>query len=304
MRKGQSFTPARLERWRLSGRGTGIGADYQPWHQVTRDDPGSRGRSHLLRWRFGRLHHLLSDLERLGFIFASMLPYLVDLREQFPLAHEIHEVEVAAYRADKIGQVAPGTLEIAKDVGVRHPMTRRYGVQTPVPWVMTTDLLLTLSGGRAGAELFAVSLKYPADLEERRARELLQIERAYWAVQGVPWILVTPSQYDGLVERSLLNGLPFIVGEAAVASHLIEGCAALKDQICGRPATHVQSFMVDRLGVHWSEASRVFWQAVWSGRLPVNLSRRSWIEGLIEVISPPRFWEQNPLAVRRSEWSL
>lgn len=77
MRKGLRFTPARLEKWRDAGRGTGTGADYQPWHQVTRSDPGSRGRSHLINWRFGRLHHLLSDQEMVAFAFASMLPNLV-----------------------------------------------------------------------------------------------------------------------------------------------------------------------------------------------------------------------------------
>ena len=117
MRKGLRFTPARLEKWCDAGRGTGTGADYQPWHQVTRSDPGSRGRSHLINWRFGRLHHLLSDQEMVAFAFASMLPNLVDLREQYPLAHEVGEPEIAAYQSSSSVLAAEGTLQISEDLG-------------------------------------------------------------------------------------------------------------------------------------------------------------------------------------------
>lgn len=131
MRKGQRFTPARLVRWHNTGRGTGTGADYQPWHQVTRDDPSSRGRSHLLNWRFGRLHHLLSDLELVAFGFASMLPGVTDLREQFPLACNEHQCELADYQGSHSGRLSPGTLEIAEDLGHRHPAVRKDDVQEP-----------------------------------------------------------------------------------------------------------------------------------------------------------------------------
>lgn len=82
MRKGQHFTPKRLRKWIEEGRGTGSGEAYQPWHQVTRADPGSRGRSHLINSKQGRLHHFLSDLEFIAFSFATMLPGVVDIQER------------------------------------------------------------------------------------------------------------------------------------------------------------------------------------------------------------------------------
>lgn len=209
MRTGRRFTPALLEKWYDAGRGSGTGATYQPWHQVTRSDPGSRGRSHLINWRFGRLHHLLSDQELLAFGFASMWPGLLDLREQFPLEHDEHVVELAAYRADQITRLTPGTTEIANDLGLKHPVLRSGGVA--LPWVMSTDLLLTYAAANGRTELLAVSVKHDDELKVPRTRELLAIEREYWRRQDVYWLLISPSLYTRDVAASVLAGLPWWV---------------------------------------------------------------------------------------------
>jgi hypothetical protein len=148
MRKGRRFTPARLERWRRNGRGTGTGSNYIPWHQVTRDDPSSRGRSHTVPWRFKRLHHLLSDQELIAFGFATMLPDVHDLREQFPLAHDDHQQEITAYTTAPLGSAA-GTATIANELGCKHPLV--YGNGECAPWILSTDLLLTLGGSSVSA---------------------------------------------------------------------------------------------------------------------------------------------------------
>ena len=62
MRTTKRFTPAVLDRFKREGRGTGIFQDYIPWHKVSRGDPASSGRSHLVIWR-SRLRELLSDGE-------------------------------------------------------------------------------------------------------------------------------------------------------------------------------------------------------------------------------------------------
>ncbi|WP_168708566.1 TnsA endonuclease N-terminal domain-containing protein [Hydrogenophaga sp. PAMC20947] len=301
MRKGQRFTPARLVRWHDSGRGTGTGADYQPWHQVTRDDPSSRGRSHLLNWRFGRLHHLLSDLELVAFGFASMLTGVVDLREQFPLARDEHLPELATYQVDSSGHLAPGTLEIADTLGHRHPLVRKGDDQEP--WVMSTDFLLTLRNRMGRLELLAISVKSAEDLKNERKLQLLRIEREYWRHQDVFWLLLTPALYAPLVANSIRIGMPWTIGQPDVREELVSACAAMSNEIRGRTAVQFLDLMGSRLCLDSHAAQCVMWQCIWSGALPVNLSRPLRLGEPLELLSPAEFWRQNPIASRRTAWS-
>lgn len=77
MRTTKRFTPDVLDRFRREGRGTGVYTEYIPWHRVSRGDPASRGRSHLLNWR-GRQRELLSDGELVMTLFVTMLPGIDD----------------------------------------------------------------------------------------------------------------------------------------------------------------------------------------------------------------------------------
>jgi TnsA endonuclease N terminal len=288
MRKGQRFTPARLVRWHDQGRGTGRGADYQPWHQVTRDDPGSRGRSHLINWRFGRLHHLLSDQELVAFGFASMLPGIVDLREQFPLAHDEHPPELAAYQVDRQGLTMPGTLQIAEDLVHKHPWVRKG--EDDEPWVMTTDLL-------------AISVKHADELSNKRTLELLRIEREYWRRQDVYWLLLNAALYNDLVANAIRVGMAWTVGQPDVAPELRAACAGLAKEIHGRSSRQCLELISRQLSIDIQAAQCVMWQAIWSGQLPINLSRSMRINQPLELLSPAAFWQQNPIASRRTAWS-
>lgn len=301
MRKGQRFTPARLVRWHDQGRGTGRGADYQPWHQVTRDDPGSRGRSHLINWRFGRLHHLLSDQELVAFGFASMLPGVVDLREQFPLAHDEHPPELAAYQVDRQGLTMPGTLQIAEDLDHKHPWVRKG--EDDEPWVMTTDLLLTLSNSMGRSELLAISVKHADELSNKRTLELLRIEREYWRRQDVYWLLLNASLYNDLVANAIRVGMAWTVGQPDVAPELRAACAGLGKEIHGRSSRQCLELISRQLSIDIQAAQCVMWQAIWSGQLPINLSRSMRMNQPVELLSPAAFWQQNPIASRRTAWS-
>jgi hypothetical protein len=77
MRTTKRFTPKVIARFERQHRGEGTYADYIPWHRVSRGDPASSGRSHLLMWR-DRLRELLSDGELVEQLFATMLPDLDD----------------------------------------------------------------------------------------------------------------------------------------------------------------------------------------------------------------------------------
>lgn len=301
MRKGQRFTPAKLAKWQNSGRGTGTGAEYQPWHQVTRDDPSSRGRSHLISWRFGRLHHLLSDLELIAFGFASMLPGLVDLREQFPLAHHEHMPELATYQIDYSGQLAPGTLQISDDLGYRHPMVHKNDQHEP--WVMSTDLLLTLKNRIGRTELLAISVKAAAELNNARKLQLLRVEREYWRRQDVFWLLLTSDLYTALVANSIRIGMPWTVGQPDVSTGALAACSAMAADARGRTARHFLELLNRKLGLDTHAAQCVMWQCIWSGALPINLSRPLRLNEPLELLTVEAFWRQNPIVSRRTAWS-
>ena len=298
MRKGIRFTPARLEKWRAAGRGTGTGSEYQPWHQVTRSDPGSRGRSHLIYWRFGRLHHFLSDQELVAFGFASMLPNLVDLREQFPLVYDEHVVELASYSVDRLNQTTPGTSAIAEALGLRHPVVRAGGVT--LPWVMSTDILLTLSMPNGRQELLAISVKHDDELANVRTCELLQIERDYWRQQGVYWLLLTPKLYAPEVANTIRIAMPWTIGQPDVPAEWVDACSSIGQELNGMTLTLALALLSHRLNLAAGEAQRVLWQTIWSGRLPIDLCRNARSSAQIEVIPEELFWAQNPISARRT----
>jgi hypothetical protein len=300
MRKGQRFTPARLERWRLNERGIGTGSGYQPWHQVTRDDPGSRGRSHLIPWRFGRLHHLLSDQELVAFGFASMLAGLHDLREQFPLSIDEHPAEIRAYQTGA-SSWCPGTLEIAADLGIKHPVAR--GAGESCPWVMSTDLVVTRTTARTTLALLAISVKLGEDLKRDRTRELLRIEREYWERQGQPWLLITPELHDPFVATAIRFGLPWALQPHDHGVEQALDWAAVVAELDGLSMRHALGIIGAALGVDLSNAQAALWRAVWRGDLPMNLARPIRPDQPLEFLSREAFWQQNPIASGRSAWT-
>ena len=68
------FTPEQIHKRIKSGRGQGMGKDYQPW--LTIQDVPSRGVSHrIYSHKTQRVHHLLSNLELyVFFFFISNIP--------------------------------------------------------------------------------------------------------------------------------------------------------------------------------------------------------------------------------------
>lgn len=300
MRKGQRFTPARLERWQSNARGVGTDSCYQPWHQVTRDDPGSRGRSHLVPWRFGRLHHLLSDQELVAFGFASMIPGLQDLREQFPLATDEHQAEIRDYRTGAALR-APGTLTIATELGLRHPVARATG--DTCLWVMSTDLLITRTIGSKELGLLAISVKHDADLDHARTKQLLRIEREYWARQQQPWLLLTPRLHRPQVATAVRYGLPWALQACEDDGQRRLEITPAIPEFRGRSMRSAVRIICETLSIAPQEAQTLFWKSVWRGELPLDLSRPIRPEQPLEFLSQEAFWDQNPIVSGRSAWT-
>ncbi len=298
MRKTKRFTPAVLDRFRAEGRGTGVLEDYCPWHCVGRSDPSSRGRSHLVAWR-DRQRHLLSDLEWVACCFSLMLPHLLDLREQFPLSLESARHELAAYDIGYAMRECPGTIELAEDRRMRHPKV--HGQGRSEPWVMTTDLLLTLRRPRARPELLAVSCKFDKELDSARAVEKLQLEQDYWRLRDVPWLLLTPKLYEESVALTLRHTMPEILSPQ-VPPHTRCVAASITDDCWGHSLTLVLQRIASQLG-DLDLAKRAFWQSVWSGEILLDL-RRGWRPHVpISPLARSAFTELNPIASRRSSWN-
>ncbi|CAA2144454.1 TnsA endonuclease N-terminal domain-containing protein [Methylobacterium bullatum] len=154
----------RIQKWIKDGRGKGELKTYQPW--LTIHDIPSIGRvSRLKGDTTGRIHHVLSDIERGVCLALDAAKAVVDIREQFPLPRE-------------------ATIAIAAEMGVRHPKDGQVDI------VMTTDFLVDVrTRGRVKQQ--AIAVKPASGLDDKRTIEKLEIERRYWLSQGVPWRITT-----------------------------------------------------------------------------------------------------------------
>ncbi|MCZ8174100.1 MAG: TnsA endonuclease N-terminal domain-containing protein [Burkholderiaceae bacterium] len=298
MRTTKLFTPDLLDRFRKEGRGHGTYIRYRPWHGVSRGDPASLGRSHLMTWG-GRQRNLLSDDEWVASLFTPLTPGSDDLREQFPLSLESGCHELGAYDV-RLGKPGfPGTIEIARQLGYRHPRVNGNG--RSAPWVFTTDLLFTLMDETGTRKLLAVACKPTAKQEESKKR-LLAIERAYWLARGVEWLLITPDQYDEAIELTLRTSFQWWQGEP-IAEDAKRAATALARQLEGFPLTYVLDRINEVLGQGLEYAQVAFWQSVWTRALPLDL-RRGWRPHLpVEFLSPSDFLAFNPIASRRTAWN-
>ena len=108
------FTQEQISKRIKSGRGQGIGKDYQPW--LTIQDVSSRGVSHKTQ----TVHHLLSNLELYVFLILDWSSSVKDIREQFPLNID-------------------DTKEICLEHGLRHPSIQGSDQ------VMSSDFLIDTS---------------------------------------------------------------------------------------------------------------------------------------------------------------
>jgi hypothetical protein len=169
-RQRQYDTPLAIQRRLKEGCGAGAGADYKPWIEVK--DFSSLGRRHrFLSDKFGRLIHLLSDLERNALFVAEFLREVKALKDQYPL------LPLSVTKGD------------AKALGIKHPA---HPI-TKFPVVMSTDQIWTIENEDFSGEV-AINVKYVKDREKPRNQEKRLIEEAYHARHGR--ILVDFDEYS------------------------------------------------------------------------------------------------------------
>jgi hypothetical protein len=149
-----------LTRFHSEGRGFGEGADYKPW--ITTHDFPSKGKVvRILGHKTGRIHHLMSQLEKQFFLILDHTSEVIDIKEQFPLP-------------------LSETLIIAAKKGLRHPEIGG------LPYVLTTDFFYS-----DGKGWHAVQIKPSASLKDDRVLEKFEIEKEYYRMIGIDWCVKT-----------------------------------------------------------------------------------------------------------------
>lgn len=155
-------------------RGTGKGAKYKPWIKA-REVPSKGTASTFPDYKHGREIQALSQGEVYYYYLLRWRDDVDDIREQFPL--ELSE-----------------TVAIAKKLNFNHPkddLTR-----------MTTDLLVTKTDG----SLEAYSVKTgPWELNERRTKEKLAIEKIYWTNRKIPFHIVYKVDVNKIAIQNIMD---------------------------------------------------------------------------------------------------
>ncbi|MFV8419615.1 TnsA endonuclease N-terminal domain-containing protein [Vibrio parahaemolyticus] len=144
--------------------GIGEKAGYKPWFTVKDVKNKTAFRKELMGLTVARPHHLLSALEFSLFLTMDFRDDVIDIREQFPL------FPLALSR------------KIALTLGVEHPCV--VGVETPAPFVMTTDLLVSFLHEGA-IRYVAFCVKPEEHLTDSATLAKIDIERVWWESIGV-----------------------------------------------------------------------------------------------------------------------
>lgn len=253
--RGRRFTTEDdIKRHVSNGFGSGAGAAYVPWLRV--QDVPSRGRSHKIHGvKVDRLHHLFSDLERAYLLLWEFSESVVDIREQYPLLPR------------------EGAQAIATSIGVRYP---RYP-KTTMPYVMTTDFLLTVKCPDGNFNTVARTVKYSTDLignSAVRTFEKLEIEKKFWNAQGIHWTVVTEEGFtaDLIKNLGLLRKYAQLSRALAQPDFLEKFVAEL---IACRPypwsTAECLRKIASRLFVSYQDARSIYLHLIWSKTLKIDL---------------------------------
>ncbi|MFB5089703.1 TnsA endonuclease N-terminal domain-containing protein [Psychrobacillus sp. PGGUH221] len=117
-----------------------------------------------LGWKTKRIHHTLSNFERMYLYFLEWVDEVVDIREQFPLTP------------------LESTQEISYQLGIKHANV------DGVPVVMTTDFVITVKTPKGLIDI--VRTVKPASKLTKRTLEIFEIESRFFIEQGVSWGII------------------------------------------------------------------------------------------------------------------
>ncbi|MCP1187729.1 TnsA endonuclease N-terminal domain-containing protein [Priestia flexa] len=157
-RKRENSTESKIERWIKEGRGQGEGTNYQPWLEI--QDVASEGYATRNKgWKTQRKHYFLSELELQYFYTLEWSPYVVDVREQYPL------LQFSSPYLER-------TIEIAERLGINHP--KENGSTGPLK-VITTDFYLIVRT-KSGLKTVVRSIKPTNNLTIRELEKYQRLD--------------------------------------------------------------------------------------------------------------------------------
>jgi hypothetical protein len=241
-------TPALIERMIKAGRGRGTLASYLPWINVGEIRSSGEQRKVIGR-KTGRVHHYLSRGESYHHLLAEFNEKVVDIREQYPILPVDH------------------TLEIARDLGIKHPSFGGY------PKVITFDFLLTVQNGKTYRQ-HVRSIKRSEDLAKPRVVEKLRLEQQISAKLGFQYEIVTEKNMPPILNANLkflwtwtflTRPLPDRVEQQAFVQ-------ALCLQDLDEPLGIVLAQTADRLGIARSLAIWMFQYCAWVKAIKLDLN--------------------------------
>jgi hypothetical protein len=255
--RGRSFkTQSDIDRHIEKGFGQGSQELYLPWLRV--QDVPSHGRSRKVHGvKVDRLHHLLSDLEYGYLLVAEFSPEVLDIREQFPILPQ------------------SAVQSIAHALNIRYPVYPG----TKVPFVMTTDFLLTIKQPDGSTRLAARTLKYTESLKLgkglERTLEKFELERAYWSGRGVDWSIVTEKN----LPTALIQNLDWLRKSATLQRHLqqrpliesfLEEIARVREYQW--PLDRVLRHIAGALFIPYADTKAMFMHLVWHKHILLELT--------------------------------
>lgn len=298
MKKGKRFTPALLRAFNKLGRCTGEGPDYTGWHRVTRRDPPSRGASGWMQYPDAdRMSDYLAQGEEVAQVCGRIAPGYVDGKENFRLSLYPHEGDFAEAR--RTGTVFPGTVQIASELGIRHPIVTKDGDREL--WVMSTDYVLTDLEPNGRHRTVPVSVK-PAAALSKRDRQLALIEKTYWSSQGCQWLLITPELYPAGVFDAYRRYAGYVVNERRRCGADLKRVAECVQAAMPLNLTAALRVIQEYWTCTHEEAQTLFWQSAMTGALMIDLAETRWPTNVLRLLAKGAYWRQNPIVSRRSSW--
>lgn len=213
-RHGNKWDEDKKQKLIFSGRGQGVGSEYQPW--LTVQDFPSMGRvSRIYGWKTKRIHHLFSDIQTKYFYLLEFEDSVVDIRENYPLLD------------------IDSTIKEKEDLDFELFTDK----ESQTPYVITTSFLITLRYKNGDLKYAARSIKAASELEKKKTLEKLEIERRYWNEKNIDWGIVTQKE----IPKQLVKNIEWVHSSkndyeerGLTEKELQLVCGALKDNIIRR----------------------------------------------------------------------
>ena len=205
---------------------------------------------------------------------------------------------LSRYSVSSSKYILVGTIIICKQLGIKHPILKNSGESEY--WRFSTDILITVKTEENTFKLLAISIKDSAELTSKRTCNLLRVEKSYWEYEKADWLLITEKCYSRQVRDTIIRVMPWVNHPKQIDSSIKLRCTELCNSFHGKTVKYATSLIAEKLNVNLDEAILIFWQSVWSGLIPIDLSISRFVSDKITMISIDQFWSQNPIVARRS----